>query len=316
MLTAVKKVSVSQNMQIKDGFILAPIIDINGLVLRADKEIPEEYNRFLTSQNCNITRVTIDGEVFVRIIGRLALTADEVMTFLRSVPRVVLAQAENIDKMPPAIKFHEIIKKQIRRQNFRSAVVANYESGFQVDFDKISTISGNAVIIKSTKGDFTATGGSHHISGTFMNMESARSIYLSGAKIECLQSATEQSAVPGIMGVTGAMGDILMRTVEELSVQDTLVLSGGEISIEGDTDSKASLSMDINIDWLNNPYDKFLTPMLNQRKSSATVKYVLAEHPMGLRDEVVLMPDPRECQVAESEVKSAPRSYSPVGGLD
>lgn len=114
MLRSGKAISISFNkITSANGVILAPIININGLVLRADNPIPELIKDFLTSFHVEVDRVSYQGEPLVRLQGAYQLKADDISSFIEANADLVEAQKVGLDSVPEAIKIQEEVQRAV-----------------------------------------------------------------------------------------------------------------------------------------------------------------------------------------------------------
>lgn len=78
MLRAATKITLTPtSLDSSHGFILAPVIDIMGIVLRADNPIPDVIKNFLVTKGAIINRIKYEGELHVKIQGKWSLTQQE-----------------------------------------------------------------------------------------------------------------------------------------------------------------------------------------------------------------------------------------------
>lgn len=110
MLRAGKRITITADLKSEHGFILAPVIDVMGIILRADNPIPEAIKSFLAEKGAIIKRIRYQGEMHVKIQGQWSLTPQEAKAFIEANSALAAQQLENIARVPAA---HEITAEVI-----------------------------------------------------------------------------------------------------------------------------------------------------------------------------------------------------------
>jgi hypothetical protein len=61
MLRASKKITINTDyLHSNNGFMLSPVIDINGLILRSDQPLPVPIKEFFIAKNIKLNRIRIN----------------------------------------------------------------------------------------------------------------------------------------------------------------------------------------------------------------------------------------------------------------
>lgn len=114
MLRAGKSVFLQQSIISSDnGIILAPIININGLILRADNPIPEPIKAFLQESGAEAGRVRYKGELLIRIKGIYKLRKEDISAFIEANSELIEAQKIGLESVPEAVKLREEIRNSV-----------------------------------------------------------------------------------------------------------------------------------------------------------------------------------------------------------
>lgn len=98
MLRAGQKININLPIHSENGFILAPVINLLGIILRADKPIPTAIQTFLEEKGAIINRVNYKGEGYVKIQGEWRLTAEEANAFVATNAALIAEQNVNLDR--------------------------------------------------------------------------------------------------------------------------------------------------------------------------------------------------------------------------
>lgn len=282
MLRSAKGIKISSGIiEYYDGFALAPVININGLILRSDHPIPEAYTSFLASIGATANRVRMNEEIFVRVTGQFNTTQRKIAEFLETVPEIVAAQAANLETVPIALRFRDILLE---------AAHTKY-SGRPVLYDPVTRsrlthgtaiveggdgIDGAVTFEGRESGDGSCTANNMMVtSGGVVKFTRAKHVMLTGQKFE--QLAKDSYATPGWMSFIRAGVEVLFGVIEKLQLRNIDISSAGEINIDSTDSATTELSIDTSVDWVNNPYEKFFTPMLHQTRSGVTLTYEIKE---------------------------------------
>ncbi len=103
MLRSTKKISIkSDSYQNNEGFLLAPIIDIGGLIFRVNQKIPEVI-QFIRSKGGIINEVIVSGDYFIKLTGVFSITKQEIDKFLNEHPEIASKQLENLVDIPTPV---------------------------------------------------------------------------------------------------------------------------------------------------------------------------------------------------------------------
>lgn len=284
MLRSAKAIKISSGViQNYDGFALAPVININGLILRSDHPIPEAYKSFLVSIGAAVTRVRMNGEMFVRVTGQFNTTQRAIAEFLETVPDIVSDQAANLETVPVALRFRDILLDAAQTKYSGRPVLYDPDTRSRlthgtVIFDGGAGIDGLVTFEGRESGDGHCTADNMMItSGGVVKFTRAQHIMFTGKKFE--QLAKDSYATPGWMSFIRAGIEVLFGVTEKLQLRDIDISSAGEIIIDSKGTATTELSIDTSVDWVNNPYEKFFTPMLNQTRSGVTLTYETKEEP-------------------------------------
>ena len=116
MLRAGKLIEIDKDELVSEnGILIAPIINLCGLVLRADKPIPETIAFFLKNEGVEVHRMRYKNEMFIRINGVYALRKNRIEAFMAENLALVEAQLQNLDEIPESKVIADEVDSKINK---------------------------------------------------------------------------------------------------------------------------------------------------------------------------------------------------------
>jgi|GEM_PF-1879280 hypothetical protein len=262
MLRASKRVTIDTNvLQAHNGFILAPIIDLQGLVLRADYPVPEPIKCFLTTKNVNVGRVRVNYkdtklpedpdcyEYYVRIYGTFSISKREVTDFITNNAALMETQLRHIDDMPAAIKMQSCIEEQYKLCE-EDATYADLAHNLVWEVPVSGMFTNETNINTKKMSSSQPIMGKDSVDINTVELVSKGNVLV----------VKEKEINAGLMAPLFGLKKTNINFAKKAQFEDTLI-SGENISIKytGDENENGDLTlgMNTNIDWLNNPYHDF-----------------------------------------------------------
>ena len=263
MLQAAKKITIqSKTFQSSNGFLLSPIININGLILRADLSMEQQkpIKEFLESKGAIVSRVKIENELYIRVCGGFFnLTIFEINEFIRENGALIKAQTQELEQVPLAINMqnsfvmqYDVLKEQKTDYKYTDGKqVLTMRPTHMISGQNTNIVCGNKIQMST----FVM------IAGKDIKM-STKQLICSGAKFSFDYDAGDTAA--GIIGICLAIKNVDCKFTESAQFVNNLVNAGNDMLINGDDQGNLQLEMDTAIEWLNNPYNQCL-PMFNAK---------------------------------------------------
>ena len=128
MIRTSKKVSLTADKIVfNNGFVIAPIVEINGIILRADHPLTQEQSlikNFLINQNAQVSRIRINyqghslphasnnSEYYIRIHGTFSISKQDSKAFFDANSDLMANQLNGLDKITQAPQMHSCIEAQ------------------------------------------------------------------------------------------------------------------------------------------------------------------------------------------------------------
>ncbi len=248
MLQSAKRINISsKTFQNYNGYMLAPVIDLNGLILSAEQPIAPAIKAFIESKGGKINRVKINGELLVRLTGEFNITRQEVADLiieLTTTGNVLPTTAENQPILP---QFAAMIDREMQAEKAKGSPLifsnGNYEVRLQRSINETrgnTTISAGATIKNEIHAGFS--GKDTHYTATSISMR--------GGKFD----GHFNNACVGYMGVLYARQNISLSSAHSTDIENQLVSSMELLSLQGGENGNLKLTMDRSVEWLNNPY--------------------------------------------------------------
>ena len=114
MLRAGKLIEIDKDELVSEnGILIAPIINLCGLVLRADKPIPETIAFFLKNEGVEVHRMRYKEELFIRINGVYTLRKNRIEAFMAENLGLVEAQLQNLEEIPESKVIADEVDRKI-----------------------------------------------------------------------------------------------------------------------------------------------------------------------------------------------------------
>ena len=99
MFRSAQKITIQHEKIYSDkGIIFAPVINLNGLIVRSDKAIPEAYKAFFTSHHIDIKIVRYKGDLFVKMTGTYDLDKQDIINFIKEYSSVITDYVADLDE--------------------------------------------------------------------------------------------------------------------------------------------------------------------------------------------------------------------------
>lgn len=272
MLRASKKVTlVSGTIEFNNGFVLSTSVNLNGLILRADQPIPQLITDFLASKKVMIKKIRIAFkpdestkdillpcyEDYIKIYGTFSISKTDVKNFIGSYEyRELLKQTcNNLTPLERSEQLQSDIEKQyilcLQHTEYTDTVHAWHielsvmfaDQQFDCVMDKL-TLNNHIIAVEHIRinaKEFTT-------SGTAMSFVD--------------EHKKERTSNTGLMSSLLSKKNIYVKFKNSMQFQDS-IMGSEQIDIESkNNSSRLILSIDKDIDWLNNPYRNF-SPLFN-----------------------------------------------------
>ena len=261
MIRASKRISLSANqINFNNSFALSPIIDLNGIVLRADRSLSEQkpIQDFLSKYNAQVSRVkaiTDEYESYIRIYGTFNISQKDTNKFLVNNVNFMLNQLEDLEKIDIATNMHSCIveqynlcKKDVTYANLMKNTV------WEVPFDgcfggKFTNIEAVSLCYKKPNlgGDLLDIKVNELISeGRIFNDSKGKQKNNSGLMTPFFSLKRIDIQSSGYAHLKNAF-------IQGENVNISVISS----KISENNDKNLTLSISPEIDWLNNPYHEF-----------------------------------------------------------
>lgn len=272
MLRASQKITLVFNtMELKNGFILSPMLDLNGLTISATQPIAQPTKDFLISKDIKINRIRVafppakdttnkrepDYEYYIRIYGTFSISKAEILDFINQ-PEYMALSSTTDDKatdMPVANKLQSLIEKKYDASSTQGTIA--------VYTDKIHIWEIKATGIFVGKSFHTITIEFKNNSSVFgkdsVIIETEKLI--SNGQTFCF-AGENQKPIPtnaGLMAPFCSKNLIDIKATNTIQLDDTILEAKNIFLQSGNTDGTLELSINTNIDWLNNPCHDFIS---------------------------------------------------------
>ncbi len=303
MLMSARKIEVrSKTFQLYDGFMLSPVININGLMVSAANPIDQRIKDFIESKGGKINRMRIAGELLIRLVGEFNITHQEVQDFISG----FIADGGELpvftDTSLP--NFTKIIESDLKKEKVKGSELL-FSNGIRQLTVKRPFFNNGTLEVNSPKGSTTIATAGIFIGKKFDCI--ARELYMysdmmdqfqdtkpldtysSGKKVELpinngsyednginihAEYMAERLGVKvGYMGTCYSKGKVTFTTQRFTSLRNQSVSCVEEILLNCGKDGNLTLEIDKSVEWLNNPYPDQFNESLNH--SPGNVKLLL-----------------------------------------
>lgn len=294
MLRAAKRL-IFETAKIKShsGLLLSPCININGLIIRADRSMQEQQliKDFLNSKGAIVHRLKINNELYVSIYGKyFQLTIEEVREFLAKNKELSIHQTTHLDNIPVAHNLINALNGEYY-ENLQSTV-ARYTDGNEIITipPETSVSSRNSIEICYNEArleeppyiepitPYNTIASSQHIDAICDDLTRIGSKMLAAEDIKiltnsmmcdgkvlyvdrCTEQEIEQIAV-GLMNLHISLNNISVTCKQPAKLTNTALSAANTVTFKG----SAELSIDPSITWLNNPCRDML-PMFRSKNN-------------------------------------------------
>lgn len=276
MIRSARKIVIkSKSFQNLNGMIFSPIIDLNGLILRADQPIPELIKQFLESHGAIVNRVMINNELFVKLYGEFNITVFEIKQFMEQNKELIDAQSKDLERVSIATKMQVLFAANRQQTNENEepyyytdgrTVVTIHPSRFIVG-QKLDIVAGAKTVLR---GSVITVGGDSNIY--------AKIISISGTKLpfEDNIDGADRQVKSGVLSTICTLKETTFLFNTKTSLRNSLVDSGETLTISGEQ-GHLNLGLDLSRDWVNNPYSYL--PIFSTFKSGVRqlVREVISE---------------------------------------
>lgn len=272
MLRASKKITLaSGTIEFNNGFVLSTSVNLNGLILRADQPIPQLITDFLASKKIMIKKIRIAFkpdestkdillpcyEDYIKIYGTFSISKIEIRNFMSSYEYHELLK-ETCKNLTP-LERSEQLQSEIEKQYKLCLQHTEYTDTIQAWHIEPSGMFAdqqfNCVMDKLTLNN-------HIIAVEYIKIN-AKEFITSGTAISFVgEHKKEHISNTGLMSSLLSKKNIYVKFKNIMQFQDS-IMGSEQIYIEAKNNSShLILSIDKDIDWLNNPYRNF-SPLFN-----------------------------------------------------
>lgn len=259
MLRAGKKIEIMTNLSSQQGFIMAPIINLGGLILRADKAIPTAIQTFLEQHNIQVYRVAYKGTPCIRLRGTWELSQAKIRAFLQANPELAQAQTHNLEAVPVAHPVATEIQASITELEEQQGMISHYTRGYETEHPLPMRSSPTNISILAPSA--TVNRPALLLSRANIEIDAQKIKYAGDTLPTSCQNcgdpncaAVKPATEVGIFKVLQAEQDITLESQAAL-LSNTLLQAGNVVSFRGrDQESVLYLSIDEQRVWLNNPH--------------------------------------------------------------
>jgi len=305
MLRAARRlIFESPKLKSYSGLLLSPCININGLIVRADRSMEEQrpIKDFLNAKGAVVHRFKINNELYIGIYGQaFQLCAKEIKEFLDQNKVLSTRQTEHLDEIPAANnlvntlngEYYEHVQSTVVKYTDGNEVIMIppeisiiSKDNIEIDYNQakitessyIETVNPHNTIVSSQNidaicDDLTRTDG-HMVAGE--NISILTNSMMCSSKIMlfdfCTQQEIEQILV-GLMSTHMSLNNTSIICRQPAKLANTVISAANTVTFRG----SAELSIDTNISWLNNPYRQLL-PMFKDRNN---IRRLQTNNPTG-----------------------------------
>jgi len=251
---------------------VAPLINLHGLILKADQAIHPEIMSFLTSKGLIIQQIEEDGDKLIRISGTYRLDKNDVQEFLRKNPQFSSQVESKEEQESDAVNFQAQLKQMItNKRSFSNQSITN-----EILFLKQLSLRNNdegqpegninlqsedmKLLSLKTQGYFAGTDNNIKSGGNF---KSKTTTYVSGNNtiIEAATNASISGSVYssinlgisfGVLSEFMAGEDTTISAGKEISIIDTYIFTGKLIRITS-LNNNVILGLSSGVAWHNAP---------------------------------------------------------------
>lgn len=278
MLRSARKITLNaKTYQNYNGFLLAPSINLNGLILHSQEKVPEIIKDFLESMGAVIGRVKLDGELLVKLTGEFNISKLEIENFLE-------INKENEELQVYFSKLNEDVcaenMKEKSDKYFREKMassnemfftdedkvislrVAKVQAGTDINLSSKRSVLSSAVFlagknakIKTEHGDISGTElyEFKDDSDITVNIDGEKKVF--GKEYGINQPIGKDV---GIMSEILAQEKVTLYSTFAMSVKNSFVHGNDEVCVDTSEKGNLHLELDRNYEWVNSPYPDVL----------------------------------------------------------
>lgn len=238
MLRAGREIKIdSTKLESKDAILIAPVINLFGIMIRCDRQTPEEIKKFFSSFGADVGRIKYKGELLARIRGNFKIDYSDVAKFIDNNKDLVSEQNANVAFIEDSIVLKNEINSDLKNHDAPiTYIFQNKKHDFKHSASNGST--GNDYIMEV--GVLTNHG----------KIFAAKRLIL-----VCNSSMKLTSAVKYANAPVGFMSEMLAHSVlidsPLIEIENGLLQSETNLHVESET---INLSLETGIDWVNNPH--------------------------------------------------------------
>ncbi len=287
MLRSAKQININGNtMQNYDGLMIAPTVNLFGLLIDCKDPIDDKIKQFLSAHGVVIGRVKIDGELFVRITGRFKITKDDVDKFLIGNPDLRCSEVSEFNSDDRSrMKAH--IQRTISKckEEPRPVQFSNRHTTFSatraVIMCKVATLSSQidsmlAGVILSDNEDKTSS----------VSLSAGRNLTISGLTHDIQQEQSAPNAVKvGILADNHCLNNLVLAAGQSLVLNNALVDAAENLNINAAPNGEVQIYFEQDREWLNNPYPRLFQGYI-KHKTGTFSRVPVPQETAGIHAEI------------------------------
>lgn len=231
----------------ENGILLSPVINLCGLILRADRPIPDVIKIFLESKSVVVKRVRYKGDLLVRLSGYYKIFKTDVERFISDHQNLLNQQNIGLEEVPPAINLQREISAKIVK--VKEPLVFKHE-GIKYSVPERGVIEGDTIDIQSSDICYNQS-----------SMASRSDMSIKSPKI------INQGITWGVLNNIGFFSESMACTItmrsQAGSHKNAITEARQVLTIEPDDSqnpSKEELRLDPTVKWFNNPHPDLPQP--------------------------------------------------------
>jgi hypothetical protein len=271
MLRASQKVTLTSNtIEFENGFILSTILDLNGLIIRANQPLAQPIKDFLIPKNIKINRIRVaflpdqdttderepHYEYYIRIYGTFSISKAEISAFINQPEYIALSSTtdDEITDMPVASKLQSLIEKKYDTSSQEKiAVYTDKMHIWEVPAKGIFVGKSFHTVTVEFENNSSVFGKDAVIIQTEKLISNGQTFYFAGEN----QNPTPINV--GLMAPFYSKNLIDIKAKNTIKLDDTILEAKNIFLQSSNNDGTLELSINTNIDWLNNPCHDFIS---------------------------------------------------------
>tara|TARA_R110000868_G_scaffold120203_2_gene319043 strand:- start:633 stop:1460 length:828 start_codon:yes stop_codon:yes gene_type:complete len=247
MLRAAKSIKFGKDRLIsQNGMLLSPVINLCGLILRADRPLPEIIKNFLDSKGLEVSIVQYKEDSYVRLRGIYTIDKSDIETFINNHTDLINEQKIGLNEAPPTVSLRQEISDKVDQIDALRGPMVVHKQGTNYTWEP-SVMLGNNITARISK-KYSNIGGRI---ASRLETHISTPIFISHGQ--------------QLQGI-GFFADVTAKTNltinSQVGTQDnTLTEAGENLTIDAydtSTPSEERLTLNPSVRWLNNPHQDFL----------------------------------------------------------